>query len=464
VPLLLIYSKSLQEGKVPKDWKRANVSAIFKKDSKELAGNYRPVSLTSNVCKVLESIIKDSIIKHLADNLLINDSQHGFVKGRSCLTNLLEFLEDVTNSLDKGKPVDVIYLDFQKAFDKVPHKRLLEKVKSLGIEGTVYNWIKDWLNDREQRVILGNAASDWVKVTSGVPQGSVLGPILFLIYINDIDDGIACKLLKFADDTKIYSEVGSSDDILKLQNDLIQMGKWSSDWLMLFNTGKCKVMHFGSNNVQTSYTINGQTLSTVTEEIDLGVLFQSNMKCDRHCANVVAKANRTLGMIKRCFSSKGKDIILSLYKSLIRPRLEYAVQAWNPYLRKDIDLLERVQRRATKMIVGMQGRSYVDRLKMLNLTTLETRRMRGDMIEVFKILKGFDMVEVGKFFTNNVGITRGHGLKLFKYGSRLDCRKHCFSHRVVDFWNSLPSDIVACNTIGKFKKDLDKFMEGRGYL
>jgi hypothetical protein len=185
-PLWIIYHLSLRTGKVPVEWKTANVTAIFKKGSKEVAGNYRPVSLTTHVCKVLE----------------VNDSQHGFVKGRSCLTNLLGFFKDITAMVDKGEPVDVIYLDFQKAFDKVPHRRLMRKVSAMGIGGEIYNWIEDWLRDRKQRVCLTGSSSGWANVSSGVPQGSVLGPLLFLIYINDIDNGIASKILKFANDMK----------------------------------------------------------------------------------------------------------------------------------------------------------------------------------------------------------------------------------------------------------------------
>ena len=208
-----------------------------------MANNYRPVSLTSHVCKVLESILRDRIVEHLNKYNLINNSQHGFTRKRSCLTNLLEFLEYVSDYVDQGFPIDVIYLDFQKAFDKVPHKRLMKKINSLGITGKIYDWIEDWLNNREQRVVLLGKSSKWVKVESGVPQGSVLGPLLFLIYINDIDECVNSKLLKFADDTKVFRVIASPEDITRLQEDLVNLGKWSKDWLMLFNVDKCKIMH-----------------------------------------------------------------------------------------------------------------------------------------------------------------------------------------------------------------------------
>ena len=201
-------------------WKKANVSAIFKKGDKENPGNYRPISLTSQVCKILESMLRYSIVGHLKENKLIHNSQHEFMKNRSCLTNLLQFLETVTDYIDRGYPVDVIYLNFQKDFDKVPHRRLIHKLTAHGIGGKVLNWIRDWLSGREQRVVLLGSTSTWSPIKSGVPQGSVLGPVLFYIYINDIDDVVSSKILKFADDTKLYRAATNQDDreILRLIN------------------------------------------------------------------------------------------------------------------------------------------------------------------------------------------------------------------------------------------------------
>jgi len=198
----------------------ANVTPIFKKGKRNNTANYRPVSLTIILCKVLESLIRDKVIEHLNLYKLIEDTQHGFVKNGSCLTNLLVFLEEVTNYVDSGYPVDIIYLDFQKAFDKVPHKRLLHKLTAHGIRGELLLWIENWLSGRKQRVTLNVQCSSWKDVLSGVPQGLVLGPILFLIYINDIDESVACKVSNFADDTKIYRVVNSQEDIESLCNDL----------------------------------------------------------------------------------------------------------------------------------------------------------------------------------------------------------------------------------------------------
>jgi len=370
----------------------------------------------------------------------------------------------VTHYIDHGYPIDVIYLDFQKAFDKVPHKRLKMKIDALGITGEVLNWIENWLKDREQRVVLLGSNSKWTRVKSGVPQGSVLGPLLFLIYINDIDDSVCSNLLKFADDTKVFSVVHTKNDIDRLQKDLLNLGNWSQDWLMLFNVDKCKVMHLGINNNKANYELNGKTLEEVIEERDLGVIIQNDLKCTKQCLKVVSTANKVLGMIKRSFSIRDKDVILQLYKTLVRPHLEYSVQAWRPHLRKDIDLLEGVQRRATKLIFDLKDKCYEDRLRCLNLTTLETRRLRGDLIEVFKIFKGFDNVDPSTFFELSTAPTRGHYLKLVKPTCKLDVRKLSFSHRVIEIWNSLDDTIVACDSINSFKNRIDTFLYGRGFI
>lgn len=458
LPLAILYNCSLSTGTVPNGWREAGVTPLFKKGKKSETQNYRPVSMTSIICKIMESLLKDVIVEHLSKFSLIKDSQHGFTKGRSCLTNLLEFMEDVTLNIDQGKPVDIVYLDFAKAFDKVPYKRLFRKLGAHGIGGNILQWIESWLSGRRQKVGVDGAYSNWRDVVSGVPQGSVLGPVLFIIFINDLDSDVISKLGKFADDTKLGRGISDQDDIEIMRNDLDKIFQWSVDWQMSFNTDKCTVIHMGKNNNEAEYKMGDKILKKSTVERDLGVLIDCSGKASEQCALAAKKANAVLGMIKRNISFKSKDNIVRLYKSLVRPRLEYCVQAWCPYVRKDVEMLEKVQRRATKMIEGYGNLKYEDRLMKTGLISLEKRRARGDLIQVFKIIKGIDKLDYRNFFEiSKIGKTRGHSYKLTKKRAKGNLRKNFFSQRVVNSWNKLPQEVVDADTINCFKNRLDKF-------
>ena len=463
-PLKILFEKSLTDGKIPREWKEANVTAVFKQGARKKPENYRPVSLTSQVGKVMEKIIKKELVTYLEGNGLICDTQHGFRKNRSCLTNLLDFFEAVAGEVDRGEPVDVLYFDFRKAFDRVPHERLLLKLKALGIEGRLLDWIREWLKDRRQRVVLGGEFSDWTTVTSGVPQGSVLGPVLFVIFINDIDEGIRSRIWKFADDLKMMGKVTAQEDIEQIKTDIDKLVEWSEDWQLSFNLDKCKVMHIGSKNKEQRYVMNGKDLKAVLEEKDLGVIVTTDFKVGRQCAEAAKKGNRILGMINRTFSCKSKVIVKQLYKSLVRPHLDSCVQVWRPHLKKDIEVLEKVQRRATRMVDGYRGMEYEERLKRIGLTTLEMRRERADLLEVFKIMKGMEGLDRDHFFKDAVEgresgiVTRGHSMKLYKKRVRLEVGRWSFGNRVVERWNSLPEDVVEEETVNGFKGKLDRFL------
>jgi hypothetical protein len=286
----------------------------------------------------------------------------------------------------------------------------------------------------------------------------VLGPTLFLVFINNLEDGMLSKVLKFADDTKIYSNVSSANGQAQLQSDLDRATDWSSKWLMSFNVDKCKIVHAGYNNPQASYFMNGTQLNPVNEEKDLGITMHKSLSVSRQCAEAAKKGNRAVGQIKRTISNKSKDIVVPLYKSLVRPHLEYCVQAWSPYLKKDIAVLEKVQRRATRMIPELCDLSYEERLHACGLTSLENRRVRGDLIETFKLVKGLEKVPASRFFSeppSSLGV-RGNSCKLFKNRARLEIRRQFFSNRVVDKWNRLPQSAVDATSTNAFKNHLDK--------
>ena len=321
-PLHTIFKASLTAGYVPRDWRRANVTPIFKKGDKADALNYRPISLTSVVCKVLEKLIRIKIVEHLEDISYFSQHQHGFRSGKSCLTQLLEYFADVEEILDDGDSVDAVYLDCRKAFDTVPHNHLLVKLEAAGIRGSVKTWIMRFLENREQRVTIRDSHSSWRRVWSGVPQGSVLGPTLFLIYVNDLLDNLDSSGKLFADDAKIYRRIKTVRDSIALQDDLIKLHDWSKKWLLTFNEDKCKIMHIGKKNPQESYRLGDSRLQVTEKEKDLGVLVTRDMKVAEQVTGAAAAANSMLGRIRKTFTCLDSHTLPALYKALVRPRLE----------------------------------------------------------------------------------------------------------------------------------------------
>uniref|UniRef100_A0A452HPE5 Reverse transcriptase domain-containing protein n=1 Tax=Gopherus agassizii TaxID=38772 RepID=A0A452HPE5_9SAUR len=288
-PLARVFNESVNSGVVPYDWRTANIVPIFKKGEKSDLSNYRPVSLTSVVCKVLEKILKEKVVKDIEVNGNWDKLQHGFIKGRSCQTNLISFFERVTDYLDKGNAVDLIYLDFSKAFDIVPHGELLVKLEKMGINMKIERWIRNWLKGRLQQIILKGELSGWKEVTSGIPQGSVLGPILFNLFITDLGTKSGNVLIKFADDTKLGGIANTEKDRDIIQEDLDDLVNWSNSNRMKFNSEKCKVMHLGINNKNFRYRLGTHQLEATEEEKDLGVLVDHRMTMSRQCDMAVKK-------------------------------------------------------------------------------------------------------------------------------------------------------------------------------
>ncbi|KAK4831143.1 hypothetical protein QYF61_015446 [Mycteria americana] len=301
---------------------------------------------------------------------VIGDSQHGFTKGKLCLTNLVAFYNGLTTLVDKGKATDIIYLDLCKAFDTVLHNILVSTLERHGFEGWTTRWIRNWLDGHTQSVAASGSISKWRPMRSGVPQGSVLGPAMFNIFVSNMDSGIECTLSKSADDTNLCGAVDMLQGRDAIQRDLDRLESWARANLMKFNKAKCKVLHMGWGNPKHKYRLGREWIESRPEEKDLG------------------KANCILGCIKRSVTSRSREVILPLYFTLVRPHLEYCLQLWDPQHKKDMDLLEQVQRRATKMIRGLEHLSCEDRLRELGLFSLEKRRLRGDLIAAFQYLKG----------------------------------------------------------------------------
>ena len=263
-------------------------------------------------------------------NNLFCDEQHGFVPGRSCVTQLLCVMEMWTNSLNSREEIDCIYLDFQKAFDTVPHARLISKLKAYGMEGPLIRWITNFLSNRIQRVVVNNEMSTWSTISSGIPQGSVLGPTFFVVFINDIPDSINSTVNIFADDTKLFRSVTSEEEHVVLQSDLDMLADWSETWQLKFNASKCKVLHIGQHDTNYEYYLGNSKLENTTMEKDLGVIMDGELKFHNHVAQAAKKASGVLAQIRRTMACHNETTITLLYKGIVRPLLEYVNVIWKP--------------------------------------------------------------------------------------------------------------------------------------
>ena len=371
----------------------------------------------------------------------------------------MEALDFITRAFDAGIDIDIIFLDFAKAFDSVSLLKLCEKLYGYGFRSFMLEWCKAFLSNRKQRVVLGDFISEWKQVTSGVPQGSVLGPLLFVVYINDLMTNVLNVLKLFADDTKIMSKIVDDSSCNALQDDLNKLANWSNEWSIKFNEDKCKVMHIGKSNPHFDYKMNDHILQKTEIERDLGVLISNDLEWDQQVISATSKANRKLGLIKHAFKYLDTNTLKLLYKSMVRPHLEYAALVWSPTWQKDKDKLENVQRRATR-IEPLRGKNYEERRRILNLPLLEERRRRGDLIEMYKIinLNGYiNFLEPMRFFDN---MSRGrHNKRIHRELVKKTCRYHYFTNRVVDDWNSLSQDAIDSPNKNIFKNKIDKILK-----
>jgi hypothetical protein len=445
----------MHQGRIPTAWKRANITPLYKgKGVKSLPSSYRPISLTCVACKILERIVVSQIQSYLLDNNLISEEQHGFLPGKSTVSNLLACESTIIDRLNRKQSCDVILLDFARAFDKVQHHLLINKFHKLGISGPAIKWLKDFFANRTQTVIYGGAESSPVKVPTGLIQGSALSPMAFTVFINDMSDNIEKSLIYlFADDTKMVGDADNDEQCDDMQADLDAVIRWSEDNLLPLNTLKSYCLHYGKNNPKRAYYAGGIQIQDVNECTDLGIIRSNTAHYDNHIKSVALKASRVAGMAWKLFATKHRDFQLKIYLSYVRPLLEYASPVWNS---SDIGLsniLEKVQRRHTKRLFGPHPPTYNHRLAILKIPSLVNRRKAADVIYAFKILHNLaktDAKGVGIVPSSSSTRSKGRNLQVRRAINKTVSQSYSF--RIGHLWNKLPDGCKCASTLGQFKR------------
>jgi hypothetical protein len=456
-PLSIIFEISYRTHSLPNEWLQSNVVPIHKKGPKNKVQNYRPISLTSVCCKIMETIVKGKVMSYLETNNILSSCQYGFRSYHSTVSQLLFCTDEWTKKIDSKKNVDVIYFDFAKAFDTVCHNKLIQKLSAIGISGNLLLWIQSFLSNRTQKILVNGFKSNISEVKSGVPQGSVLGPLLFLIYINDLPsllNDVTCVM--FADDLKIFHTVDNKEQVCKLQNAINTINIWAKTWQLQLSPSKCIVLHLGKTNPAASYFIENQAINEESECRDLGVMIDSDLKFTKHIKNIVKIAYFKINQLFKVFRSKNRQNLLLAYITYIRPTLEYASSIWSPYLLKDIHVIERVQKFFTRRLLKKLNLNYTERLTQLNLESLETRRIKADLLETYKHVNNIGNRKLETFFKLSKNPYKANSMNLYIEYSRLDLRKHWFSSRIAPIWNSLPENVKKLKSETTFKHELEK--------
>jgi len=478
LPLTRLFQISFENAYLPPDWLRAHVCPIYKKGPASDASNYRPIALTCIICKLMESVVKDQLLTFLLEHGLINKHQHAFMSRFSTNTNLLECTFDWFVALAHSDSVDVIYIDFSKAFDSIVYSKLLFKLSSLGISGKLLAWLAAFLHNRSQCVAIENIFSSISSVISGVPQGSVLGPVLFLVFINDID--VIChgrsRMKLFADDLKIYNIVDITNPTATLQLSLDHLVEWSAEWQLPINIKKCSVLTINRSEshktlTASNYYLDGSPLVKSTSVMDLGIKINSDLSFQSHIGSIVSKARQRVGVLFRGFHTRQVSFLKKAYITYIRPLLEYNSNIWNPTHVYLIDLMENVQRAFTKRVKALSQLSYIERLGIFSLESLELRRLRYDLVQYYKILNNLTPLNPAVYFNLHYPPTSARDpspliLKPIRYTNKV--LSGCFFYRHIDCWNSLPSVVRTSKSLTAFKSalcniDLSDFLRGSAF-
>lgn len=471
-PLSIIFNISLMFNEVPSIWKEAIITAIPKDNSARCLSSFRPNSITPPSIKVLEKLLRDKISCHFAENHTIPAEQHGFTAGASTITQLADCYFDWYLAMNRGHSVDVIYFDLSKAFDKVNHEKLLYKLYHLGIKGTLLLWISSYLSDRHMCVKVGNSFSTRYLCTSGLPQGGVLSPLLFLAYTYDLPEKLftspSVKVQIFADDVKVYG-IYNAETQTEVQQALSQsisnMMEWATAWDIPVNLSKTSVMHLGCTPCM-EYRAGDILLKTSYEVRDLGIILTPKLDFKSHINDVIRRAFSTLFAILRNVQCNDASILIKLYKTYIIPILEYGSQIWNPYTLKQIRQIEKVQMVFTKILMyrclpdpgfPQMLPSYSERLRIFHLRSLHYRRIFCDLVFCFKIIKGEAKLRPSKYwvFIPSFGRVNSFSLRTLRLHRTYQTKIYStFFFRAARWLQMLPPSLLEAPTSAAFRRKL----------
>ena len=463
-PITILFNKSIRSGTFPTCWKDSLVVPIPKSNNHSSPNNYRPVSLLSILSKLLEKHVHGVLFHYLEETQPISNYQWGFQAGKSTATALIETTHRWLQLLESGVEVGAIFFDFKKAFDSVPHRALLQKLRELGINSFLLRWIQSYLTNRKQRIVVNGATSLPADVLSGVPQGSVIGPLLFLIYVNDVctvNLSSDCRLTMYADDILMFKPIECAEDFTAFQEDINSISDWVDINYLQFNVQKCKFTLVSRRKNQLMYPdllLCGQPLQRVDTYKYLGLLVSSDLSWSDHVSSIRSKARKLLGMLyRRFYAHSNSDALFHLYQSLVRPHLEYASSVWSPYRIGEIKALEDIQKFALRICRKTWDQSYQSLLELFQIPTLEDRRIYLDLCTMFKIVHNLcyfpSDVLCEHHVTRTTRATLGRPSHLhFHYPSFHTTQfQKSFVMRSIKAWNSLPLDLLSCPSVSSFK-------------
>ena len=456
-----LFNLSLRSGQVPTDWKKSSVVPIPKSSDRSSPTNYRPISLLSILSKTLERHIHSLIATHLMNNQLLSNRQWGFLPGKGTVTALLSTTHSWFQFLENNKDVCAVFLDYRKAFDSVPHRPLLEKMSQLSINEKIIQWVSSYLSNRQQSVVLNGATSDPANVLSGVPQGSVLGPLLFIIYVNDLASiqlSQGSEIILYADDLLLFRPISTITDYTALQNDIFALEQWTTNNSLQFNASKCNYM-FISRRKNPTVPANQLVLSNVPlERVDvfkyLGLLLTADLSWTRHIETICARAKRIVGMLYRqYYHNVGYNTMRCLYLSLVRPHLEYACSVWDPHTQGSIDALEKVQKFALRMVTKSWDAGCDELNNLVNLPTLQHRRLQLNLCQLYKIIHGLS------YFPDNIFIPRqnyyscrsSNNMAFVRPFAHTNAFLYSYVPHTIKSWNSLSPTLVNAVSLSSFK-------------